>query len=30
MEVQDDQEPFARPRYRYIVTDAGHEDQPVK
>jgi hypothetical protein len=27
MEVQYDQEPFARPRYAYIVTNAGHEEQ---
>jgi len=25
MEVQDDQEPFARPRYKYIVTNAGQK-----
>ncbi len=30
MEVQYDQEPFARPRYGYIVTDAGHEEQRVE
>jgi hypothetical protein len=31
MEVQyNNQEPFARPRYDYIVTDAGHGDQPVE
>src|SRR6266849_5598198 len=27
MEVQHDQEPFARPRYRCIVTEARHEEQ---
>lgn len=27
MEVPYDQEPFARPRYGHIVTDAGHEEQ---
>ena len=27
MEVQYDQEPFARPRYRDIVTEARHEEQ---
>ena len=27
MEVQYDQEPFARPRYGYIVTEGRHEEQ---
>ncbi len=27
MEVQYNQEPFTRPRYGYIVTDAGHGEQ---
>jgi hypothetical protein len=30
MEVQYNQEPFARPRYGYIVTDAGHGEQRVE
>jgi hypothetical protein len=27
MEVHYDQEPFARPRYGYIVTEVRHEEQ---
>ena len=30
MEVPYNQEPFARPRYGYIVTDAGHGEQRVE
>ena len=30
MEVQYDQEPFARPRYRVIVTEAGTKNSGAK